>query len=434
MARRDEAGLNAIRPAIRQTAMNRFERTVLCGVPVGLVVAELAVRALGGSDPPLAMLSPFATFPLFTAAALGITVCTMRRGDFAPAVLLALLFIAAKVALELARHRSPFGSLSTVGLGLWYGCLIVSLWRMAAARGEARLRELDLLLLRLALPLGVCLSVFGLMLTRSHIDRTYDTFFYAFDGLLGPPIAAMAVTLCDRHPLLWQAAYAVYESYWIVLAVFILGLLRQDQWRAGELMSRWVVASLIGWALFFVLPGVGPDIAFYSVSDFGLPAPETVRPAVIAMPLDRAPRNAMPSLHTVWVLLLVMVAWRMSRAWFVAAVLFAAATLFATLGLREHYLIDLVVAVPLAVSVHALGAVLDGEGPWQHKLPAVLGGAALTALLLLAVRYGIDLLSARPGAAAALAIAAIVLSVGLHAASETAKTRATGMRLRPRPG
>jgi hypothetical protein len=414
--------------------MNRFERTVLCGVPIGLVVAELAVRALGGSDPPLAMLSPFATFPLFTAAALGITVCTMRRRDFVPAALLALLLMAAKVALELVRHRSPFGSLSTVGLGLWYGCLIVSLWRMATARGEARLRELDLLLLRLALPLGVCLSVFGLMLTRSHIDQTYDNFFYAFDGLLGPPIAAIAATLCDRYPLLRQATYAVYESYWIVLAVFMLGLLRLDERRAGELMSRWVVASLIGWVLFFVLPGVGPDVAFYRVSEVGLPAPETVPAVVMAMPLDTAPRNAMPSLHTVWVLLLIMVAWRMNRAWFAAAVIFAAATLFATLGLREHYLIDLVVAVPLSVSVYALGAVLDGEGRWQHKLPAVLGGAVLTALLLLAVRYGIATLRGLPGAAAALAIAVVILSVGLHATSETAKTRATGMRLRPRPG
>ena len=414
--------------------MNRFERTVLCGVPIGLVVAELAVRALGESARPLAMLSPFAAFPLFTAAALGITVCTMRRRDLVPVVVLALLFSAAKVAVALLRHGTPFDSLSTTGLGLWYGALIVSGWSLATARGAARLRELDLLLLRLALPLGVCLSVFGLELTKSHIDRTYDNFFYAFDGLLGPPVAALAVALCDRYPMLWQATYAVYESYWVVLAVFIFGLLRRDERRAGELMSRWVVASLIGWAMFFVLPGVGPDVAFYSVSGIGPPPPDTVRPAVMAMLLDTVPRNAMPSLHTVWVLLLVMVAWRMSRAWFVAAVIFAAATLFATLGLREHYLIDLVVAVPLAVSVYALGAVLDGEGPWQHKLPAVLGGAALTALLLLAVRYGIATLRGMPGTAAALAIAAIVLSIGLHATSETAKTRATGMRLRPRPG
>jgi len=414
--------------------MNRFERTVLCGVPIGLVVSEAAVRATGGSHAPLSMLSPFAAFPLFAAAALAITLCTMSRRDFVPVVLLGLLFEATKVVLMLARHGTLFESLSTLGLGLWYASVAVSLWRMATAAGAMRLREFDLTLLRLALPLGVCLSIFGLELTKSHIHESYDNFFYAFDGLLGPPIAAMAAALCDRHPLLGQAALAVYESYWVVLAIFILGLLRSDERRAGELMSRWVFATLIGWALFFVLPGIGPDLAFHGVNELGLPAPDAVPLAILSGLPVSAPRNAMPSLHTVWVLLLVMVAWRMSRAWFVAAVIFAAATLFATLGLREHYLVDLVVAVPLAVSVYALGSVRDGEGPWQHKLPAVLGGAALTTFLLLAVRYGIDTLRAFPGAAAALAIATVVLSAGLHAAGETARSRARGMRLQPCTG
>jgi hypothetical protein len=185
-------------------------------------------------------------------------------------------------------------------------------------------------------------------------------------------------------------------------------------------MSRWVLTTLIGWALFFVLPGVGPDVAFYRAS--GLPPPDSVPLEVMSMPLgNEQPRNAMPSLHTVWVLLLVMVAWRMGRPWFVGAVLFAGATLFATLGLREHYLIDLVVAVPLSVACYAVGSVLDGDGPWQRKVPAVLGGAALTALAILAVHYGIDALRAVPGLAAFAAVATMALAFALHAAGETVR-------------
>lgn len=416
--------MNAMPTAINR-GMNRFERIVLCGVPIGLVVAEVIVRLLHTGKPPLLMVSPFATFWLFAAAAFAITVGTMRRRDVMPVALLAPVFEAGRIllALALGRPARPLASLSMLALDVWYAALLVSLWRMATTAGPARLREFDIVLLLLALPFGVCLSMFGLELTENHIQATYDNFLYAFDALLGPPIAAMVAGLCERHPWLWGSAYGVYQSYWLVLALFVLVLLRSDERRAGELMSRWVLATLIGWALFFVLPGVGPGMAFYRAS--GLPPPDSVPLEVMAMPLGKEePRNAMPSLHTVWVLLLVMVAWRMGRLWFFGAVMFAGATLFATLGLREHYLIDLVAAVPLAVACYAVGAVLDGDGPWQRKLPAVLGGAALTALLMLAVRYGIGPLRAAPGLAAFAAVTTVVLSFALHAAGETAKTKA----------
>lgn len=406
--------------------MNRFERIVLCSVPIGLVVAEAVVRLLHAGKPPLLMVSPFATFWLFAAAAFAITAGTMRRRDIVPVALLAPAFEVGRILLAFALDRPvrPFGSPSMLALAAWYATLLVSLWRVVTATGRPRLREFDLVLLRLALPLGVCLSMFGLELTENHIRETYDNFFYAFDGLLGPPIAALAAGLCAHHPWLRVAAYGVYQSYWLVLALFVLVLLRSDERRAGELMSRWVLTTLSGWALFFVLPGVGPDVAFYRAS--GLPPLDSVPLEVMSMPLgNEQPRNAMPSLHTVWVLLLVMVAWRMPRPWFVGAVVFAGATLFATLGLREHYLIDLVVAVPLSVACYAVGSVLDGDGPWQRKLPAVLGGAALTALMMLAVRYGIGPLRAAPGLAAFAAAAAMALAFALHAAGETARTGAT---------
>ena len=410
--------------------MNRFERLILCGVPIGLVAAETVVRALGNGPRPMAMLSPFATFWLFSVAAVAITAGTVRRRDIVPVALLAPAFEACRIllALALGRHLWPLESLSTLALGVWYASLFVSLWRIANETGAQRLREVDHMLLRLALPLGVCLSMFGLYLTEIHIQASYDNFLYAFDGLLGPPIAAMAAALCDGHPWLGAAAFAVYQSYWLALALFILHLLRWNDRRAGELMSRWILASLVGWGLFFMLPGVGPNVSFYAGKS-GLPPPDSVPLQAVLMPLGtEQPRNAMPSLHTVWVLLLMMVSWRMSRIWFVGAAMFAGATLFATLGLREHYLIDLVVAVPLAVACYALGAVLDGDGPWQYKLPAVLGGAALVALLMLAVRYGIDTLRTMPGLAPILAVGAVILSFMLHVMSEKAKSRARAQR------
>ena len=64
--------------------------------------------------------------------------------------------------------------------------------------------------------------------------------------------------------------------------------------------------------------------------------------------------NCMPSMHFTWALLLVLNArslWLRSVLWFYAGLIAAA-----TLGLREHYLIDLIAAVPYAFMIQWLAA------------------------------------------------------------------------------
>jgi hypothetical protein len=90
------------------------------------------------------------------------------------------------------------------------------------------------------------------------------------------------------------------------------------------------------------------------------------------------------------------------------ALLFVFITVFDTLGTGEHYLIDLVVALPFAVFIQALCTNwLPLRSP-ARRTPLV-GGAALTLLWLAAVRYGtaVFLLSPLiPWACLALSIAA----------------------------
>jgi hypothetical protein len=70
--------------------------------------------------------------------------------------------------------------------------------------------------------------------------------------------------------------------------------------------------------------------------------------------LLKGARNAIPSLHMAWVLLV----WWNSRGlarWIRAiALLFVVLTVMATLGTGEHYFIDLVVAFPFSLMVQAL--------------------------------------------------------------------------------
>lgn len=392
--------------------MNFFERAILIGVPVGLAAAELLARATGLASLPFLLFSPFYSFPLLTVSAVVTAFATMRRTELLPFLLLSIVFEGAKTLLIVERHRDVLDSWSTMGIGIWYASVLLAAWRTFRARGAERLFEADRGLLRLALPIGVCLSLFGLWLTGQHVPFTLDNFYYAFDGLLALPLAHWMAGLCRRFPTLWGFATVAYQSFWVVLSLFIFAQCRTDQKLAGRLMSRWILAGLLGWLLYLVVPGAGPEVAFRSRFGDMLPAPMMVELIPLQV-VENRPRNAMPSLHMTWALLLALAGWEMGRTWFTTGTLFAALTVFSTLGLEEHYLIDLLVSVPFTVMVYDLPSLFERKGR-REAVTAVAGGAALTALLLLVIRFGTEPLRAAPWAANLIVIAVIALAFLLH--------------------
>jgi hypothetical protein len=93
------------------------------------------------------------------------------------------------------------------------------------------------------------------------------------------------------------------------------------------------------------------------------------------------PRNAIPSLHVAWCLLVVYNSW-WYRSWALRtyALISLALTAAATLGLGEHYLIDLIVAAPLSVAIQA--------GVERRWIPAA-GNLAIVVAWLVALRMGV---------------------------------------------
>lgn len=116
----------------------------------------------------------------------------------------------------------------------------------------------------------------------------------------------------------------------------------------------------------------------------------------------------MPSLHFAWVLMLLW--WtRGQRAWLrISAASFLILTALATLGLGEHYVLDLVVAVPFTVfTVAVVAAVLPGNGILWTPLGAGLG---LFGLWLALLRFGGAILAAHPNAVLGLTVLTLGLS------------------------
>src|SRR5208337_5691574 len=102
------------------------------------------------------------------------------------------------------------------------------------------------------------------------------------------------------------------------------------------------------------LPACGPVHVFGAGFPWHpLSTADAMRMAVVPIVLKGA-RNAIPSLHMTWVLLV----WWNSRGlarWVRAiALVFVVLTAMATLGTGEHYFIDLVVAFPFSLMVQAL--------------------------------------------------------------------------------
>ena len=289
------------------------------------------------------------------------------------------------------------------------------------ANGAERLREFDRTVVIVALPLVVPVTSVGLWLTTQIVERTYDNYFYAFDGLLPIPAARILAQFCASHPWAWAASILVYSCFLLVLCIFTALQWHHYREVPARVLSRWVVATLLGYGLYFCLPGVGPGVAFYGASAphfDSLPSPYQVELTLLGG-FEGAPRNAMPSLHATWAFLIALAALRMAFWVRIFGAFYAIATAIVTLGLQEHYLIDLIVAMPLAVAVHAGTGLLEQKKETNAQLQAALGGAAMTVAWLFIIPYGTASLRNAPEIASALVLATLAASVWLVYRSET---------------
>lgn len=223
------------------------------------------------------------------------------------------------------------------------------------------------------IPFSATLAALVLIPMGSGSPMTQDAILLEADRAFGGlPSYAMG-TFLAAHPLLATLAWLTYKSLPLEVAVVVLVAVRRalPEMRPGPILSACALAALLGIAAYWTCPATGPHYAF--------PGFPTVRPD--PLPLTRVavspefPRNAMPSLHFAWAWLL----WRAARPlrWlrYVTLVCLIGVAV-ATLGFGEHYVVDLLVAVPFAVAVEAAVA---GTG-WVRVAAGLL---ATTAWLLL---------------------------------------------------
>jgi hypothetical protein len=220
--------------------------------------------------------------------------------------------------------------------------------------------------------------------TVGAAPKTFDTYLYAFDCSFGTPGSFLLGRVFASWPTLNSLSTLAYCLLPTVLAAFCGLQFANPKLSPSNIMTQFAVAAAIGWILYLAYPAIGPRYAFPGAYPASPPLPSAMLIDFVH-PLSDAPRNCMPSLHAAWALLLVSNSRPFGSCVRFLACAFLLLTLLATLGLGEHYLVDLVVAVPFALGIRAYCATSLPRSQCE-RLAAGAAGGILTAAWILALR------------------------------------------------
>ena len=221
----------------------------------------------------------------------------------------------------------------------WSACLGAVILSYGRLRGtDLAIPGAELLFLISTVIPGVVLSV----LVPSSDVHSFDEFLWNFDGNYGwPELAAGRFIRCHLAGAL--VCLLVYFALPVVGTVVYLALPNR------VVRLRYCLTAALGYSVvlcYRFCPAAGP--VFLLRSGFPSLAPVSGIPHRRILP--NVVLNAIPSGHVAWALILFLFALMYgSRRLQAGTGVFLLLTAVATLGLGQHYLIDLVLAVPFAL-------------------------------------------------------------------------------------
>jgi len=331
----DRMPQRSYRPASAPGQTHVLDAVARWSTVIGMLAVIFAVfRLFNGAD------TPFLAFATIGAAVVHATTRPCK-GEIAFTLALGAVLAAAYQQNHGEFGRYP-GARIVAAAGFWgLAAMLVLGWR--AARSTHHLASF---LTAVFCPAVMIVTNLALAMAIGLSPKVFDLYLYRLDGMLGAQFSFVAGQWLQHVPFLLTTCFLVYSSLPLVEVVLFLLFLRGYRMPANPLIAC-AVAGIAGFALYQICPATGPVHVFGAAFPKSLPGLMPV--ATIALP--NVPRNAIPSLHSAWALL---IAWnvRYCPRWMrLLAMLFLAFTLLATLGLGEDYLIDFAVAAPFTVGV-----------------------------------------------------------------------------------
>jgi hypothetical protein len=324
---------------------------------------------------------PFISYA-FAGAVVFLFVAQPRRRDWIGVAVAALGLSLCHIFFALEK-TVPAISLSLYAGMFGRGALIVLAWRTVWAGPSERPRLFKALLLSIGIVVFVLASLLALNFTIPARPRVLDAYLYFFDSSLGFQPSFLVGRFFAKWRPVAELGRTAYLGLPLAIALVCAGYLkRASSWRPLAILAS---AGVLGYLLYWIFPAAGP--IYMAGANFpnspgsflalgaGGPHPVTLS--------SRVPRNAIPSLHMAWALLLWFNCRPFSGMARSVALLYVVLTVLATLGTGEHYLIDLIVALPFAVAVQALW--IPGRPITRYAV--LLSAMSMTFFWLGALRY-----------------------------------------------
>ncbi len=267
---------------------------------------------------------------------------------------------------------------------------------IANADNDDYFRIKDYFMEVLAIVLFIMASSFYLKLTVALHHETYDLNMLIWDNLMFGALPSAYINLQSNST---PGMMGLLKISYIFLPIFMISMRFMD---AGKripinITGIFLGTAALGYCIYFIAPVCGP--VYLLGERFPLDIPDLADVAGHAtMPLawPDFPRNGIPSLHMAWALSLALISVYLGTAARVWAGMALALTFCATLALGEHYVIDLIIAVPFSVFIQTLfTAVPEKRKP--RRVALIIFSALITAVsILVALIPGYDLIASGP--------------------------------------
>jgi PAP2 superfamily len=252
--------------------------------------------------------------------------------------------------------------------------------------------------------------------------KTLDLYLLSFDASLHIQLSFLFGQLLASWPWLYKVSLFFYVGMPIPITLVYGGRLARFGSQAFSSMLAFLITGPAGILFYSIFPACGPAHVAHGYFPFHpLSISQTARLLLEPIPITSA-RNAIPSLHMAWTLL----AWWYSRglSWSERSIafVFLAFTVLATLGIGEHYFVDLVVAFPFALMIEAICAY---QLSWTDSRRLAAAGLGLGGVLLwlLFLRFANRLSWTSPVVPWVLVIATIALVQIRHSELQHAVAR-----------
>lgn len=210
-------------------------------------------------------------------------------------------------------------------------------------------------------PIGMAIAPLGLAgIVYRHTPLTYDGALMGFDDALRFPFSKLTASLLAKVPAIRALTLLAYTALpgSIAAGLAYEEYTRRKNLRRGvgvNLLLAYTIGGTIAAILYMICPATGPSHAFRDLFPQHLPDAAHV-PLVLHAFAPESPRNAMPSFHVCWAVLLARSTAGARPALRMIAWLSALFTIGATIGTGEHYVFDLIATAPFLIALEAATA------------------------------------------------------------------------------